>query len=557
MLLFLWQYHVRSLGRYFKTRPAAKTITFSLFVLLFISMGVGISIFFEKAFWFIKGFPYLEKALIFYVFELFFLLVSYLVFLSALLSGLFIFWRRNFDNYFMAGPAFGAMPWYVLMKTTILSFWPLVVLAIPALLGISKVVDFDLGSIFVILLAVLLLIILVVALAFDILFLLVRLLVLANLRSHHFGSVLSQIFLGLVILMLVISYFVWLKFANTDLSSFFDIQNLNIEKADIAKIDDNFKWLPSHLAAQIAFSFIGGVQGRILIYFIKLFIWFTIEIFIFWLMSKPYLLIWQVLQEGRFVNKIKPNFKSFPRFLKGQIGAIFEKEMMVILRNPRHLLWSLFLVCLWFIQIMLNFVIRKNIQTHSSDIDGVLKIVQAAQLVVVVYFISAFILRFVFPAFSTERNTAWILGSSPIKLSKIFGAKLLFFSGALILLGVGLSIVNSFVLSVPAFNLPVFLGTTAVMIFFAVVFGLSLGTIFPNFGTDDPEILSTSLPGLGFVLGTLIYGGLGATVYYYYWLNGIDFRSLAVFIVVSFLGSLVFLALSFRFLKNIEFKKSS
>jgi hypothetical protein len=64
--------------------------------------------------------------------------------------------------------------------------------------------------------------------------------------------------------------------------------------------------------------------------------------------------------------------------------------------------------------------------------------------------------------------------------------------------------------------------------------GLGLGARFPNFTTDDPEELSTTLPGFGFVGISLIYGTIAAYSYYLVF-TGLGLLSLFIFIVLSIL----------------------
>ena len=45
-------------------------------------------------------------------------------------------------------------------------------------------------------------------------------------------------------------------------------------------------------------------------------------------------------------------------------------------------------------------------------------------------------------------------------------------------------------------------------VIFTVTLGLSLGSLFPNTETDDPEVISTSMPGLIFTGLILLYGAV-------------------------------------------------
>jgi hypothetical protein len=75
------------------------------------------------------------------------------------------------------------------------------------------------------------------------------------------------------------------------------------------------------------------------------------------------------------------------------------------------------------------------------------------------------------------------------------------------------------------------------------VYALVLGVLFPNDETDDPEVLSTSLPGLLFIIVSLIYGALGAIVFRDYIVSG-GYLYIALFEIASLLamGSLLALA---------------
>lgn len=74
-------------------------------------------------------------------------------------------------------------------------------------------------------------------------------------------------------------------------------------------------------------------------------------------------------------------------------------------------------------------------------------------------------------------------------------------------------------------NLPLSHAVYSMLLFISVVvfivtLGLSMGAVFPNYETDDPEVISTSMPGLFFTALSLIYGALGAGVLYRGLLSG-------------------------------------
>jgi len=159
---------------------------------------------------------------------------------------------------------------------------------------------------------------------------------------------------------------------------------------------------------------------------------------------------------------------------------------------------------------------------------------QALQFIVAVYFICSFTLRFVFPAFSIEKKTAWILASAPINFRRIYFGKYLFYSLFFVAVGILMSYINIGILNLPftyaAYSILLFVS----VVIFIITLGLSLGAIFPNFETDDPEIISTSMPGLFFTALSLIYGALGAGVLYSS-LAGGNTSGLLFFVILTFI----------------------
>jgi ABC-2 type transport system permease protein len=180
---------------------------------------------------------------------------------------------------------------------------------------------------------------------------------------------------------------------------------------------------------------------------------------------------------------------------------------------------------------------------------------QVLQFVTVCFFISAFVLRFAFPAFSTERRTAWILASAPLKPGRIFWIKLAFYLVVFALLGGLVAYVN-----VSALGLSIGLSALTLTLFFtAVIFitvlGVSLGALFPNFETDDPAMLSTSLPGLAFIVISLAYAALGAFMLFIILTRGLSLPTV-IFELATVFAVAVLLYAAPRALERIDYIKS-
>jgi ABC-2 type transport system permease protein len=173
-----------------------------------------------------------------------------------------------------------------------------------------------------------------------------------------------------------------------------------------------------------------------------------------------------------------------------------------------------FLFGIWVAQILASVVLNKNVILYQTDLSPKMVSLQLLQYMIALYFICSFTLRFVFTSFSVEKNTRWILASAPLSVRKIFLGKYVFYSTFFIVLGLCMGYGSVLALGITlthGFYLVTLFLTTLIGI---VTFGLSMGALYPSFETDDPEIISTSMPGLIFTGVTLLYSALSAYVLY-------------------------------------------
>jgi hypothetical protein len=106
-----------------------------------------------------------------------------------------------------------------------------------------------------------------------------------------------------------------------------------------------------------------------------------------------------------------------------------------------------------------------------------------------------------------------------------------------------LGIVNASILGISLLQEGTFLLLLAAMIACVTTFGLSIGALFPDTESDDPERVSTSLPGLGFTFISLAYAGLG-TWFYYLFLNTSKATGVSSFIACSIFLTILMITIS-------------
>jgi len=111
--------------------------------------------------------------------------------------------------------------------------------------------------------------------------------------------------------------------------------------------------------------------------------------------------------------------------------------------------------------------------------------------------------RFVFPAFSLEGRTLWLLRSSPVPAAEILSSK--FWTGAVPLttLALLLTILTNIVLGVPAALFLLSVGSVVCLSAAFTAQALAWGVFFPVFESENAAQIPTSIGGLLFMLGAL------------------------------------------------------
>jgi hypothetical protein len=498
-------FRARALRRSFAENRTAKILTILGFVG---ALGVLMRIVYEL-FWY--GFRYLAKdpffgdALTLYIVELFLLVSFGLVLLSALASGAFTLFRAPDDALIMASPHHASRVGMVAGRMVLSSLWPLLVVIIPALLALDRVFGISLVGSFLALASVTLLVALAVVLAILSLFVVGILLARIGLFSSR------RVAFATGGLFAIASLFAWARFRALDLVQFFQARMIDLAVPDLSPIILQFRVFPSHFTAQTIIASIAEDLPGALLPLCFLALLFLVAFVALTLLRSHYLSLWQRGEERNSNTRFASlPFASLIPLARSARGALLKKEVVAFIRNTRGMLWFWFILFIWLLQVGASRVMIAGISSEPVAAGDMPAIVGVLQFISVLYFVTMFVLRFVFPSFSAERSTSWIAAMSPVALREIFVAKLVFFGGIFTSFALFFALVNVWALGLPLeADLPV-LAMMIIGTLLITTFGLALSAMFPNTETDDPERLSTTLPGIGFMLGALVLIGVGA-----------------------------------------------
>lgn len=131
-------------------------------------------------------------------------------------------------------------------------------------------------------------------------------------------------------------------------------------------------------------------------------------------------------------------------------------------------------------------------------------------LVLAGFVLASIAARFIFPGVSLEGRTLWLLRSSPLQVRELLWAK--FWVGTLPLLVLALAIVfvTNVLLQVSTFMMYVSLFSITLLTFALAGLALALGTVFPQFETENAAQIPTSFGGLVYMMGSVAL--IGAVV---------------------------------------------
>ena len=175
------------------------------------------------------------------------------------------------------------------------------------------------------------------------------------------------------------------------------------------------------------------------------------------------------------------------------------KELRVFFRDPTQ--WSqLILIAVLVVVYVINI---KYLPLSGNGITRrLVNIVPWLNLGLAGFVLASIAARFIFPAVSMEGRTLWLLRSSPLPMRQLLWAK--FWTGTipLLVLAVGIVGVTDALMQVTPFVFVTSILSVTLITFAVAGMALGLGTVFPQYETENAAQIPTSFGGLVFMIAS-------------------------------------------------------
>lgn len=514
---------LREIEQFFRTRTVAKSLAAIAFIFLLSAVGYGVYLYTRLGLSYINDTPDQGNVLLF-LYEAFYGVLFYIISFGGALTYFYTVFKKPSNNWIVASPHFKTLIVYYFVRILLVSLLPILVFSIPTLLAAHTIFDVSFGEIGILLIENILL--MVAAIGSSIVILLFSAIILNTLRIKN-RNPLSPTSLLIFVCVIYLGFLIgaWFTAIPDNFIEFWGINTIGGEPFPLELVQQRFSWLPTHITAQMLFTLQHESVGMVFDLIAYRVFGISAVLVLVFLTNRAFLPIWLKLQEGSFIAQPRSQKSNrephvFPMILKSQIGLLIEKEILVAVRNTREVIWLVFLTSIWVLYIGFNFIFLQNIGESDIPTPNVEYALYSIQILIGIYFITALTLRFVFPSFSREQRTSWVLLSAPVNLKKQFYGKLYAFLAVFCLLAFILSGINLSAFRISQLDTIIFIIIILTSASTVVTFGLSMGIIFPQFNSDNPEDLSTSIPGMFFTFLSIIIGGVGAFVFYLYLQSG-------------------------------------
>ncbi len=481
----------------------AQRLVAACFLAIGVALLFGAYLFFRRAFLFILSDPISGALVLRYVLDAAFAFTYFLGISSVIATSSALLFGADDLNWLVPKPVTSASLFaYRFAAAIAASSWPVLLIALPAIAALG--VTFGASPLFVVVgLAVMLLFVFSVTVAGGLLsFFLAWAFRPLPLAFRKFLDLAAFLGFGALLVRRVVPQGIF---------EAFNVSTPAQVAAAAVRVHGIFAPLPSHPFAASVLSLVpSGVDGslpQLLSYAgITLVVGFALLMAV---ASVAYVRLWQRYGETGLTASISDrpahigSRRSFPRAFRWGHSFLFEKDLLLFARDGAAMSHAGFLVLLLGMYLLIVRAVTHAYAGKASEQFFAYAVTFA--FAAIGYFVLTLTLRFVFPALSLEGRGAWLEWASPVHVHEIFSWKIFFWSSLFTAV-----MESAAAIVVLLFGLPTGLGlafayATFLTVLSLVTFGMSAGSVAPDFRARDADEVATSPMGLVTTVGGGFY----------------------------------------------------
>lgn len=505
IFLLLQERKAKGLLKIFKLRDWPRIFVFVGFVALFVVLAYLTFFFSKNTFLSLLAYPQFIESMLFYILASFFFLLFILTVLSSTISAISVLFDQEDDDLLSSLPIKpGIIFKSRFLSLTLLASWPIIIFGLPLLLGLNR--SLNIGFISLVLACLTLLLFIPIS---SFVAALIAILVTSS------AGRLAKTIINVTGVVCLPAGAWWVSGVLIPRELFLSFEKLEISQ--VAKFLSSLPLASNLFPSTWAVNFILFWKLNPYSAFVNLgrifALLLALALVVFFLVNRKYYLALAQAKVGRFIagpqDKSLPSFSrtSFPYFLKGVKGAFAEKDILTLVRNQAEVLQFAFILFIGILYFMLisKIPLEKIIQNLSLYSINYLDFLAGINFNVLSFLLALFALRFIFPAFSIEGQTGWLIWSAPFSKAKIFWQKLL---GGWLILGLISGVASFASATIFKFSFSAFLNNLFLLLTMSLALSainLATGAIFPNFTEKNPEKISTSFGGILATFLSILY----------------------------------------------------
>jgi len=271
-----------------------------------------------------------------------------------------------------------------------------------------------------------------------------------------------------------------------------------------------FKFLPSNWFSEVLNSLLTGKISAIVLNSAYLFgCACLLFVLIAFLSRYFYYNSWVEVQTTSSSSKNKGYSIKFNKliFFNSRLHGLLSKDIRNFIRNAQQ--WSQLLLVMALVIVYLFSLYKLPAKFGPQiTVSFVRNFIAFLNMGAIGFILAALALRFVFPQISLEKNTLWILFSSPLSVKEIFVEKFLISCPIIILLGILLGVASNLLLGVSTLVFWFYLMNIIILSIGIGIMALGMGIMYPKFDAENIPQVEMSSGGIFYTICAIFYIGL-------------------------------------------------